>query len=405
MRVLHLTTEFPPVIYGGLGTAVGGLVEASAAAGIDVGVLLVGGEAGGGYGSVLPLPADGGPGLRRGDVHLLRASYQEIAKWTRVIAAWRPQILHLHSFWLWSVAESLRRQLGVPLVYTVPSLDRAEYELGEGPPECLSQWVSQETVIRGADRIIALTQSERELLMGYCPDVAHRVRVVGNGIDVCAPRARQGDIAPPVVLFSGRFVERKGVRELMEAIVTVLDECPGVQFVLAGGHRNCTGAEMEAWLLPAALAPRRSQILFTGWQSAPQMRNWYRAADILVVPSWYEPFGMVVLEGMVHGVAVAASAIGGPLEILEHERTGILFRPRDACALASAIVRLVKNPTARERLVEAARDELCQKWLWPKIVEKMRCVYEELSMCAPEGSLAERDRRGQDADKPDPKPF
>jgi len=78
---------------------------------------------------------------------------------------------------------ALRRRLSVPLVYTVHSLNRAEYELGGGPPQCVGQWGQQEVVIYGADRVISLTQSERILVQEYCPGIETRVRVVGNGIE------------------------------------------------------------------------------------------------------------------------------------------------------------------------------------------------------------------------------
>src|SRR5215471_13937165 len=149
MRILHLTTEFPPVIYGGLGTAVGGLVGASAKASTN----------------------NVATQLTTGATIFEVSWFQEIENIAQTVAMWRPDVLHLHSFWLWPIARALRDRLGKPLVYTVHSLDRAEYELGQGPPECLTQWVGQETVIRGADRIIALTRSERELLKHYCPGV------------------------------------------------------------------------------------------------------------------------------------------------------------------------------------------------------------------------------------------
>ena len=139
MRVLHLTTEFPPLIYGGLGTAIGGLVRASAQAGIEVGVMLVGGSVNPSYWqapgtSNLPdateVRWDENPSVR-----LLHVSHQEAeavgVSWLR---HWRPDVLHLHSFWLWPLASAVRRRTGVPIVYTVHSLDRAEYEIGQGPP-------------------------------------------------------------------------------------------------------------------------------------------------------------------------------------------------------------------------------------------------------------------------------
>jgi glycogen synthase len=305
--------------------------------------------------------------------------FQNVDTVTRIVAAWRPDVLHLHSFWIWHIAHAIREKLGIPLVYTVHSLDRAEYELGRGPPQCIGQWAHQESVISGADRIISLTQSERELLVEYCPGTKDRIRVIGNGIeDVVRPTQRLASENSPTVLFAGRFVERKGIHELMDAIALVLAASPKVQFVLAGGHRDCTGAQMEAWLLPPRLYAYRRQIKFTGWLSTEEMAAWYRAADILVVPSWYEPFGMVVLEGMIHGLAVAASAVGGPAEILEDGRTGLLFPPCDAQALARSILQLTDNPERRGRIAQDGAEEVRRNWLWPQIVGQVRTVYEEL---------------------------
>ena len=206
MRVLHLTTEFPPVIFGGLGTAVGGLVKASANAGIATAVLLFGESAGETYGKFVLLPeaVRTFPVTRSavGATIFEVSWFQGVEAIAKTTAKWRPDILHLHSFWLWPLAEGLRARLGKPLVYTVHSLDRAEYELGRGPSECLTQWVGQQRVISNADRVIALTQSERELLKEYCPGVDGRVRVVGNGIEDLAltPRAENARFNCPAGL-------------------------------------------------------------------------------------------------------------------------------------------------------------------------------------------------------------
>src|SRR5262245_40794307 len=244
MRVLHLTTEFPPIVYGGLGTAIGGLVHASARAGIEVAVLLVGGNSSSSYWSapgtmhLAEIIATSGEDPR---IHLLQTSYHEAeamgVSWLR---HWKPDVLHLHSFWLWPLARKLRKRTGVPLVYTVHSLDRAEYEIGQGPPECLAQWDTQQELIASADLVVALTRSERELVETYCPAAHSRVRIVGNGIEdrpdalAAAKRDRMGNSLR--VLFSGRFVDRKGVHELMAAIPFVLNHSPDTCFVLAGGH-------------------------------------------------------------------------------------------------------------------------------------------------------------------------
>jgi glycogen(starch) synthase len=119
---------------------------------------------------------------------------------------------------------------------------------------------------------------------------------------------------------------------------------------------------------------------------------WYRAADILVVPSWYEPFGLVVLEGMLHGLAVAAGATGGPAAILEDGRTGLLFPPKDVCALAGTLLRLVRDGDLRRRLGTAAAREVRRNWLWTSIVSRVAAVYRE----AAEGSSGRVAARGSD---------
>jgi glycosyltransferase involved in cell wall biosynthesis len=130
--------------------------------------------------------------------------------------------------------------------------------------------------------------------------------------------------------------------------------------------------------MPEQLRPMRAQIKFTGWLTPQQLSDWYRKADILVVPSWYEPFGMVILEGMLHGIAIAASAVGGPMEILDHGRTGLLFPARDSKGLAEAILRLVRDRNCRLRIGAAGAREVREKWLWHRVIEKMRRVYQEL---------------------------
>lgn len=294
-----------------------------------------------------------------------------------LIRAWRPDVLHLHVFWLWPVVAALQRDTGVPVVYTVHSLDRAEYEMGHGPPECLTQWEAQAATIRGADRIITLTRSEQNLVAEYCPDACAKVRVVGNGIAVPAAATRSLRSGGPLVLFTGRFVDRKGVRELLAAIPRVLTASPRTRFVLAGGQRGCTAEQMDRWWRPEQLRGC-TRVEFTGWLGVEQMTGWYRRAAVLVVPSWYEPFGMVVLEGMLHGVAIAAADVGGPAEILTHDVTGLLFRPRDVPALADALVQLVTNAPLRRRLGQAGQHEVRKSWAWPRILDQMRRVYQEI---------------------------
>jgi glycosyltransferase involved in cell wall biosynthesis len=159
----------------------------------------------------------------------------------------------------------------------------------------------------------------------------------------------------------------------------VLQAAPTSQFALAGGPPNLSPAEVAAQWLTPEVAPLHERIHFTGWLSPSQLTSWYRSADVLVVPSRYEPFGMVILEGMIHGLPIVAANVGGPAEILDHGRTGLLFPPRDVTALADQLIALLRDRELRQRLGRAGAREARLTWTWPKRVAAMREVYAELT--------------------------
>jgi glycosyltransferase involved in cell wall biosynthesis len=298
----------------------------------------------------------------------------------RLADEWQPDLIHLQTHWVWPVARAIQQRLGIPLVYTVHSIDRAEYEVGN-EPGLLETGANQEAALAAAERVIALTQNEKDVLTQYYPWARDRVRIVGNGIDdtVAARRAvrKKKREKPLLVLYSGRLVDRKGIAELLAAIPAVLDKMPSTRFVLAGGPPGIAGQELKKHWLSSELDSYWDQIHFTGWLTAHQLAELYCAADILVVPSWYEPFGMVILEGMLYGLPIVAAEVGGPAEILEHGRTGWLFPARDADALGQALLHLMRKPRLRRQLGSMAALEVRGKWLWPKIVRNIKNVYRQ----------------------------
>ncbi len=389
MRVLHLTTEYPPVIYGGLGTAVGGWATASAQAGITVGVFLVEGtllaEGASHYGA--PHTQGRGPAqpvVDRQGVIFFQASWADAAQvGVRLVHTWKPDIVHLHTAMLWYVADAIRRATGMPVVYHVHSVDRAEYEIGQEPNQWLAHSQAQEAAIADSDRLIAISQSERDLLIQYYPTCQDRITTVGNGIASNTGMAGQATARRSrgrlTVLYSGRLVERKGIRDLTAAIPRVLQVAPSTRFVFAGGPPGASGAQLASeWLLPQLYNFVGTNIHFTGWLAPDELAKWYQLAHVLVVPSRYEPFGMVVLEGMLHVLPIIACDAGGPAEILEHGRTGLLFPPKNVDLLTNHIIALVHNPALRSRLGRTAALEVHDVWGWPRLVAKMRQVYDQL---------------------------
>src|SRR5690242_15755953 len=154
---------------------------------MTVGILLAGHLSQGGYELPRTLEHENGDFLQATSSHegvtiFYAPSYAPIETGVRLVQIWKPDVMHLHVFWLWPVAQAIQQRTGVSLVYHVHSLDRAEYDLGDGPPECLTQWHQQQAAIHAADLVIALTRNEQALLTEYCPGVQRRVRIVGNGV-------------------------------------------------------------------------------------------------------------------------------------------------------------------------------------------------------------------------------
>ena len=282
MRVLHITTEYPPIVYGGLGTAVGGLVNASARAGMSVAVLLIGhGSMPGYHDSVSEKSNDSSFTSRKiGDVTVWAIPHDvAVSESVAFTRRWRPDVIHVHVFWLAHVAAAVRAATGVPLVYTVHSLDRAEYELGQGPPECVTQWPIQADLINDADCVVALTSEERDLVGQYCPAATERVRVVGNGITDTAHARKHARKRRPrkevTVLYTGRFVDRKGIKEILNAAPEFLGADSNVRLVMAGGHRHADPHDLANHWLPGSCESVRDRILFTGWLTSEQLAEWY----------------------------------------------------------------------------------------------------------------------------------
>jgi glycogen(starch) synthase len=179
------------------------------------------------------------------------------------------------------------------------------------------------------------------------------------------------------VLYTGRFVDRKGVKEILNAAPEFLRAEPTVRLVMAGGHRHADANHLANYWLPASCQPVRDRILFTGWLTSEQLAEWYGEADILVVPSWYEPFGMVILEGMLYGLAIVAAQVGGPKEILIGEQTGLFCEPKDVVTLATQVIRLILDPALRTALGAKAAIEVRSRWLHERVLGRMNSVYVE----------------------------
>ena len=304
----------------------------------------------------------------------------------------RYALLHGH-YWLSGLVavELARRWERAPVVQMFHTLGVVKNAVSDDPGEWVSPVrVDAEAKVTGlADRIVAATSLERAELAWYCGAADHRVRTIPCGVDVelfrpgsaTAARALLGLDAEWVLLFVGRPAPVKGLEVLLQALARLKADGlarADVRLVIVGGDRDEERDDERARL--RALADTLgvgSWVDFKGPQLQSTLPDYYRAADLCLVPSHHETFGMAALEAMACGATVVASRVGGLATTVQHGITGVLVPPRDDAALAAAIASLLVDAPRRRSLGrQAAR--WAQGYAWPSVARALVEVYDEL---------------------------
>ncbi len=381
MRVLHITRDFPPRTNGGISVAVGGMVEASRRSGLDCAVVSFDGWRPRARAST---PANEPVVQARAGVEVLRLSTPaQLPAARRFAEEYRPDLLHVHHGMLWDFAEEVRKRQSAPGVLTVHVYQKQLNRLRGVEEETLSL-AAQHRALGRAVRVLAPSAAVADLLVEDDPALAPRLRVVGLGTDDSASArkavaGRCGHRGGPA-LYAGRFGDVKGTAELFAAIPRVIVRVPEASFAIAGGlpDNSRTEARWRRRFERDANARTLSKVRFAGWLPEEKLASLYRDASVLVCPSWFETFGLSVLEGMLYGLPVAATRCGGVPELIEHGRTGLLCQPGDVQGLADNLVTLLRRQEYAKDLGQAAAAEVRSRWLWETIIPRLVDVYEEM---------------------------
>jgi glycogen(starch) synthase len=210
-----------------------------------------------------------------------------------------------------------------------------------------------------------------------------KVDVIPNAIDASQYRTSvdRGSVrqrygvgwGEKMVLCVGRLVPQKGIEYFIRAIPSIASRFPEAKFIIVGEGWSRDALEAEA-----RATGHRGKIRFTGFVSDKEVVNLMTSADVLVVPSIYEPFGIVALEGMATGVPVVASQVGGLAEVIEHDRTGVFVYPRSPDSIAWGIGKVLSDSGYAKWLTGNAKDKLEKDYSWEAVAKKTVEVYEEL---------------------------
>lgn len=292
------------------------------------------------------------------------------------------------NYWIsgW-VGLQLRKQLSLPMVHTYHSLGAVKYQSVEKIPEIANTRLAVEKAcLETAECIVATSPQEKEHMRSLVSTKGN-VEIIPCGTDierfgsVSYPEARQRlgiDLETKLIFYVGRFDPRKGIETLVRAVhLLVQSGVAPLKVIVGGGFRpgKSDGDERDRIGRIVEELGLQSITSFPGRIGDQDLPTYYAAADVCVVPSHYEPFGLVPIEAMASGTPVVASDVGGLQYTVVSEETGLLVPPRDVEAFAKAIERILCDQQWRSQLGRNARKRTQEMFSWPGVAAQLSDLY------------------------------
>ena len=300
-------------------------------------------------------------------------------------------VIHSHYWLSGRVGVVLARHWRVPHIATFHTLAEVKLRARAGEREPDVRAAGERKVIASADRIVAFSEHEREAIARLYNTVGDNIEAIPCGVDVERFRPMDGDQAKrdlglqdsKVVLYVGRIEPLKGIDILLKAVAQ-LEQPESVKTLIVGGDSGSDG-EMERLKTLTAELGISSQVCFLGRVEQQELPAYYSAADVCVVPSYYESFGLVALESMACGTPVVASRVGGLPTIVKDGVTGYLVPWRCPEPFADRLEVLLSNPVINRSMGEAARSRALTMG-WSAVADRLLSLYGSLLTTASEPS-------------------
>lgn len=272
-------------------------------------------------------------------------------------------VLHSHYWISGKVAMPVAKKFGIPLAHTMHTMARVKnMNLAEGErPEPMIRVQGETQVVAAADALIANTDAEAASLVSLyeaCPD---NVSVVSPGVDLYTFTAGNGRKAAReaiglpqdahILAFVGRIQPHKGPEVLIRAVAEMLNHSPHLRTklitIIMGGASGSGLGEVDRLKDLASWLNISDVVRFENPVPRAQIPQWYRAADLVCVPSYSESFGLVALEAQACGTPVVATAVGGLRTAVADGISGVLVDGHDPRAWSSVLARLIQEPQRR----------------------------------------------------------
>jgi D-inositol-3-phosphate glycosyltransferase len=304
-------------------------------------------------------------------------------------------IIHSHYWMSGMAARHLKSAWQVPFVHMFHTLGMMKNRIAASEAEMEGSYRAdgEMDVLQNADQIIAATAAEQSQLEFLYHAESRKLTIIPPGVDtehfypIPSDEAKAVIGIPPdahMLLYVGRIEPLKGVDNLIRAIARLTDAgipfgCPHYCLSIIGGEPDASPQDMNSEMMRLQSLCQElgldDRIVFLGRRSQDSLPNYYSAAEVVVMPSHYESFGMVALEAMACGIPVVASQVGGLAYLVKDGVTGYVVPDGDVEALSDCLMALLTNPEMRQQMAkQAAEDAL--NYTWEKISSRVLDLYE-----------------------------
>ena len=397
MKILMLTWEYPPRVVGGIARVVYDLSHRLIKDGHEVTVITYR------EGNAPYYEDDKGVKVHRVDNYMInpnnfidwimQMNFNMVTEANKIIAKeGNFDIIHAHDWLVASAAKTIKNSYNIPIVATIHATEAGrnsgihdETQRYINDTEWMLTYEATEVIVNSN-----YMKSEIQRLFGL---PFEKINVVANGVNLnkftgidrdYTFRRRFAMDNEKIILFMGRLVNEKGVQHLIAAMPKILAGYHDAKLVIAG-----KGGMLDELRAEADALGLGNKVYFAGYLGGKDVERMYKAADISVFPSTYEPFGIVALEGMLAERPIVVSDAGGLGEIVEHRETGMKSYCGNANSIADSILELLYNPELYENIVRKAKAKVKNNYNWAKIAQDTHFTYQK-AICE---TMAERQRK------------